>query len=29
MATIISGDSGGTAVTTATQKILQTVNKVV
>jgi len=29
MATIISGDSGGTAVTTATQTILQTVNKVV
>tara|TARA_R110000803_G_scaffold185091_1_gene247425 strand:- start:233 stop:772 length:540 start_codon:yes stop_codon:yes gene_type:complete len=29
MATIISGDSGGTAVTTATQTVLQTVNKVV
>jgi hypothetical protein len=28
MATIISGDSGGTAVTTATQKVLQVVNLV-
>ena len=29
MATIIDGDSGGTAVTTTTQKVLQTINKVV